>query len=59
MLFLEDSGGHKIGFSTAIEAQDYIEERHAEEGGFDWICQITDDAGNQYGCSWNVALDEI
>jgi len=59
MLFLEDSGGHRIEFSTAIEAQDYIEERHAEEGGFDWICQITDDAGNHYGCSWKVALDEI
>ncbi len=59
MLFLEDSGGHKIKFKTAIEAQDYIEERHAEEGGFDWISGIKDDKANYYGCSWKVEIVEI
>jgi len=59
MLFLEDSGGHKMGFSTMIEAQEYIEDRHAEEGGFDWISQITDDMGNDYGCSWKVEIEKI
>ena len=43
MLFLEDTSSHKIKFKSAIEAQDYIEDRHAEEGGFDWISEITDD----------------
>jgi len=46
-------------FSTSIEAQDYIEERHAEEGSFDWISQITDDMGNNYGCTWKVKIEEI
>jgi len=59
MLFLEDSGGHKMGFSAVIEAQEYIEDRHAEEGGFDWISQITDDMGNDYGCSWKVEIEKI
>ena len=56
MLFLEDTSGHKIKFKSAIEAQEYIEERHAEEGGFAWISKITDDKGNHYGCSWKVEL---
>jgi hypothetical protein len=59
MLFLEDTGGRKIRFKSAIEAQDYIEDRHAEEGGFDWISQITDDMGNHYGCTWKVEIEEI
>jgi hypothetical protein len=49
MLFLEDTGGNKIEFDTAIEAQEYIEERHAEEDGFDWISQITDNMGTIMG----------
>lgn len=59
MLFLEDSGGHRMDFDTAIEAQEYIEERHAEEGGFDWISEITDGKGNHYGCAWKVEIEEI
>jgi hypothetical protein len=59
MLFLEDTSSHKIKFKSAIEAQDYIEDRHAEEGGFDWISEITDDMGNHYGCSWKVEVVEI
>ena len=59
MFFLEDSGGHRMEFGTLIEAQDYIEERHAEEEGFDWISQITDDIGNHYGCSWKLGIVEI
>jgi hypothetical protein len=59
MLFLEDSGGHKMEFSTVIEAQEYIEDKHAEERGFDWISQITDDMGNDYGCSWKVEIEKI
>jgi hypothetical protein len=59
MLFLEDTNGNKIEFDTIIEAQKYIEIRHAEEGGWDWICEVTDDKGNQYGCSWKLELEEI
>jgi hypothetical protein len=59
MLFLEDTGEHKIGFSTMVEAQNYIEERHAEEGGFDWISEIKDDKGNRYGCFWKLEIVEI
>ena len=59
MLLLEDSGGHKMKFDTRIEAKDYIEARHAKEGGFDWICEIKDDKGNHYGCSWKLEIEKI
>ena len=59
MIFLEDSGGHRMEFGTSIEVQDYIEERHAAEGSFDWISQITDDIENNYGCTWKVKIEEI
>jgi len=56
MLFLEDTDGHKMEFGTAIEAQEYIELRHAEEGGFDWISEIKDDNGKHYGCNWKLEI---
>ena len=59
MLFLEDTGGQKMEFDTAIEAQEYIEVRHSEAGGFDWISEITDDKGNHYGCSWKLEIEEL
>jgi len=59
MLFLEDTNDQRIEFETAIEAQKYIEERHAEEGGFDWISEITDGKGNRYGCTWKLEIEEI
>ena len=59
MLFLEDSDGHRMEFDTVIEAQEYIEFRHAEEGGWDWICNITDDKDKHYGCSWKLEIVEI
>jgi len=59
MLFLEDTSGNKIEFGTVIEAQEYIEIRHVEEGGCDWISEITDDKGKQYGCTWKLEIEEI
>ena len=59
MLFLEDTSGNRIEFGTTIEAQEYIEVRNAEEGGWDWISQITDDMGNRYGCNWKVKIEGI
>jgi len=59
MLFFEDTKGNKIGFDTLIEAQEYIEIRYAEEGCWDWISEIIDDKGNQYGCSWKLEIVEI
>jgi hypothetical protein len=59
MLFLKDTSGHRMNFDTMIKAQEYIELRHAEEGGFDWISQITDDKGKHYGCNWKVEIEEI
>ncbi|OPY89218.1 MAG: hypothetical protein A4E71_00057 [Smithella sp. PtaU1.Bin162] len=38
---------------------EYIEFRHAEEGGFDWISEIIDDKGNHYGCTWSVKIEPI
>jgi hypothetical protein len=56
MLFLEDIYGHKIKFDTAVKAQEYIELRHAEEGGFEWISEIKDDKGKNYGCNWRLEI---
>ena len=59
MLLLEDSDSHRIKFDTIIEAKDYIEARHAKEGGFDWIREIKDDKGSHYGCSWKLGIEKI
>ena len=59
MFFLCDAIGRKARFKTFNELKDYIETRHAEEGGFDWVSEIRDDKGNSYGCSWNVEIEQI
>lgn len=46
-------------FKTIKELKEYIELRHAEEGGFDWISAIKDDNGKQYGCCWNLEIEQI
>ena len=40
LLYDEDDFLHK--FQTMEDLKEYIEIRHAEEGGFDWISEITD-----------------
>jgi len=59
MFFLKDTDGNKIEFDTATEAQEYIEVRHAESGGFDWICEIMNDKGKHFGCNWKLEIVEI
>lgn len=59
MFFIHDTVGHKEKFKTMDELKKYIEIRHAEEGGFDWVSEIRDDKGNSYGCSWNVEIEQI
>ena len=39
--------------------KDYIETRHAEEGGFDWVSEIRDEHGKHYGCSWSLEIEQI
>jgi hypothetical protein len=57
MFFLCNTLGHIEKFKTIDELKEYIEIRHAEEGGFDWVSEIRDDEGNFYGCSWNVEIE--
>jgi len=59
MFVLEDTDEIRIKFDTVVDLQDYIEQRHAEEGGWDWISEINDDNGTHYGCSWKVEINEI
>jgi len=59
MFLLYDSSGQTNQFDTKAELKDYIENRHAEEGGFDWICEIKDGKGHGYGCSWRLDIEEI
>ncbi|MBM4064257.1 MAG: hypothetical protein FJ266_01215 [Planctomycetes bacterium] len=59
MFFLYDTKGHKEKFKTMDELRDYVEIRHAEEGGFDWISEIKDGKGCQYGCSWHLEIVRI
>jgi hypothetical protein len=51
--------GHTEKFKTVKELKEYVELRHAEEGGFDWISEIKDDEGRFYGCSWSLEIKEI
>jgi len=53
------SDGSKKKFATKTELENYIEIGHAEKGGFDWICEIKDDKGNCYGCSWKLEVEMI
>lgn len=59
MFFLYDAIGRKARFKTIDELKDYIETRHAEEGGFDWISETKDDKGKSYGCNWSVEIEQI
>ena len=54
MFLLSDTSDQTYRFCTMVELKEYIEIRHAEKGGFDWICEIKDDKGNSYGCSWHL-----
>lgn len=59
MFFLCDAIGRKARFKTIDKLKDYIETRHAEEWGFDWISEIEDDKGKYYGCNWSVEIEQI
>lgn len=59
MFFLRDEMGHEEKFKATNELKEYIEIRHAEEGGFDWISEIKDDKGKSYGCNWSVEIEQI
>ena len=59
MFLLDDTNGDSHEFDTIGELKEYIENRHAEEGGFDWISEIKDNIGNNYGCSWSLEIVKI
>jgi hypothetical protein len=59
MFFLYDINGNVQDFLTVRELKEYIEMRHAEKGGFDWISEIKDDEGKLYGCNWNLGIEPI
>lgn len=59
MFFLCNTLGHIEKFKTIDELKEYIEIRHAEDGGFDWISEIKDSKGNYYGCNWSVVIEQI
>lgn len=48
MFLLCDTIGHKEKFRTIDKLKEYVEIRHAEEGGFDWISEIKDTKGKYY-----------
>jgi len=59
MFVLKDTNESRIEFDTVLDLQDYIEQRHAEEGDWDWISEIKDDKGTHYGCTWKLEIGEI
>jgi len=59
MFLLRDTMGHTEMFETVEELKEYVEIRHAEEGGFDWISEIKDGRGRPYGCSWTLEIERI
>lgn len=56
MFFLRDTDGCLQNFGNLKELKDYIEIRHAEDGGFDWISEVKDSKGRYYGCSWQLEI---
>jgi hypothetical protein len=58
MFFLYTSS-NTIKFRTKSQLIQYIEDRHAEEGGVEWINEIRDNKGALYGCNWKVCVDLI
>jgi len=59
MFWVYDSNKNSNKFDTIQDLKEYIEIRHTEEGGFDWISEIKDNRGNYYGCSWKLEIIEI
>jgi hypothetical protein len=59
MYFLRDTNDCVHQFERIEELKEYIEIRHAEKGGFDWISEIKDSKGRDYGCSWSLQIVPI
>jgi len=59
MFWVYDSNEKSHKFDRIQDLKEYIEIRHAEEGGFDWISEIKDSRGSHYGCSWGLEIEEI
>lgn len=51
--------GHTEKFKAIKELKEYVELRHAEEGGFDWISEIKNDEEKRYGCCWKLEIEQI
>ncbi|MBI4654560.1 MAG: hypothetical protein HY752_06155 [Nitrospirae bacterium] len=59
MFFLHETNGFVQSFGTIEGLKEYIEIRHAEEGGFDWISELKDNKRKYYGCSWILNIEPI
>ena len=59
MFLLVDTYENILRFEIKEELREYIELRHAKEGGFDWVSEIKDEIGNMYGCSWSLEIELI
>ena len=59
MFWVDDTNGKRHKFDAIQDMKEYIENRHAEEGGTDWISEIADKRGNYYGCTWKLEIEEI
>ena len=59
MFFLETTEGNTEKFKTMDELKEFIETGFAESGYSDWISEIRDNKGSQYGCSWSLEIVKI
>ncbi len=59
MFFLHNTADYVYKFDTIEKLKEYIEIRHAEKGRFDWISEIKDSKGKDYGCSWSLEIIPI
>jgi len=59
MFLLYETNGDIHRFDSVEEIREYIEMRHAQEGGFEWVSQIRDEHGKHYGCSWSLRVEKI
>jgi len=59
MFWVDDTNGNRHEFDAIGDMKEYIEIRHAREGGTDWISEIADKRGTYYGCTWELVIEEI
>jgi len=56
MFYIKESNGSEKKFEYIDEVKDYVRTGFDRFGGYEWIDEIYDDEGNEYGCEWSLKI---